>query len=275
MASIDLHTHSDASDGVLAPAALVKRAAAAGVGTLAVTDHDTVAGLAAAHAASLEAGIRLVPGTELSVRWEGRTLHVLGLGIDPTHAGLVAGLARLGAARAERAAGMLARLARSGAPVDSPVPDLARLTRTHLARALVAAGHARDLTQAFHRWLARGRPGHVAGEWADLADAVAWIKAAGGVAVLAHPARYKLSGAWMRRLLTAFKDAGGEAIEVAGGQSGPAEILHLGGLARRHGLAASAGSDFHGPQQPWLQLGRIPALPADLETVWERHGWAA
>lgn len=275
MVAIDLHSHSSASDGSCSPEELVSEAAAAGVRVLALTDHDTVTGIPAALSSAEPLGLRLIPGVELSVTWEGRSLHVVGLGIDPTSPSLNEGLTRLGAARDERAAAMVDRLARGGAPIAGVLDRRRGLTRTHLAKALVDAGHSRDLRQAFQRWLARGRPGYVAGRWAGLGEAVGWIRAAGGTAVLAHPLRYGLSGSWMRRLLVAFRDFGGEGLEVASGQGGPTEVATAAGHARRYGLLASAGSDFHGPDQPWLQLGRLPPLPGDLKTVWEARGWAA
>jgi predicted metal-dependent phosphoesterase TrpH len=275
MPHIDLHAHSDASDGQLTPAALVARAAAAGLKTLALTDHDSVAGLAAADAAARPLGLDLVPGVEISVGWEGHTVHVLGLGIEPDSPTLNAGLTDLQAARAVRARTIQTRLAKARVPVEVDDSDPARLTRTHFARALVAAGHASSLREAFQRFLTHGRAGYVRGDWASLEAAVGWIRAAGGIAVLAHPLRYKLSATKRRALLTAFQAAGGEGIEVVWGNASPDEIATAAELARRQGLMASVGSDFHGPEQHWLALGRLPALPRDLTPVWEARGWAA
>lgn len=275
MPVIDLHSHSDISDGQLAPADLVARAAAGGVATLALTDHDSVDGLAAAQAAASAHALRLIPGVEISVAWAGHSVHVLGLGIDPDSPDLNAGLLRLQAARARRAEAIHARLAKARVPVDTGTVPLARLTRTHFARALVAAGHAPGAREAFQRYLGPGRPGHVRGDWAELPEAVGWIRAAGGVAVLAHPLRYKLTATKRRTLLSEFVAAGGRGLEVVWGNASRDEIATAAELARQHGLLASVGSDFHGPEQHWLQLGRLGALPRDLTPVWEACGWAA
>jgi len=275
MPAIDLHSHSDISDGQLMPAELVARAAAGGVATLALTDHDSVDGLAAARAAASAHALRLIPGVEISVAWSGHSVHVLGLGIDPDSPDLNAGLLRLQAARARRAETIHARLAKARVPVDTGAVPPARLTRTHFARALVAAGHAPGPREAFPRYLGPGRPGHVRGDWADLGEAVGWIRAAGGVAVLAHPLRYKLTATKRRALLGEFVAAGGRGLEVVWGNASRDEIATAAELARQHGLLASVGSDFHGPEQHWIQLGRLGALPRDLTPVWEACGWAA
>lgn len=271
---IDLHCHSTASDGTLPPAALVARARDAGLRTLALTDHDCVAGLGEAEAAAQPAGLRLIAGVELSVTWQARTLHILGLGIRPQDAGLGAGLARLQAFRQWRAAEIARRLERAGVP--EPLAGARRLmlgeipSRSHFARYLVACGKARDFRDGIRKWLRQGRPGHVAGQWAALDEAVGWIRGAGGVAVIAHPARYELSATRLRLLLTEFKAAGGEGIEVLSGSHGAEEVRHYTGVALRYGLLASAGSDYHGPGEGHLELGRLPLLPEGLTPVW-RH----
>lgn len=266
----DFHTHSTASDGSLTPVELVDAAADAGVERLALTDHDTVAGLAQAAGQARRRGIDLVPGVELSTRWEGRTLHLVGLGVNPEDAALKAGLARLASLREVRAGRMAERLARLGlADVGPAAQQLAAgtPTRTHFARALVAQGHAKDSQDAFKRLLRRGKPGYVASEWVPLGEAMGWVHAAGGRAVLAHPHRYKLTGAWMRRLLSDFQALGGDAIEVVCGNTPPSQIQHLAGLARRFGFLASSGSDFHTPVLRWHKLGQLPSLPRDLVSV--------
>lgn len=266
----DFHTHSTASDGSLTPAELVDAAADAGLQRLALTDHDTVAGLAQAADQARRRGIELIPGVEISTRWEGRTLHLVGLGIDPVHPALTDGLATLAELRRARAEKMASRLEKLGlAGVGAAADALAAgtPTRTHFARALVAEGHAKDSQDAFKRLLKRGKPGFVASEWVPLADAVSWVHAAGGRAVLAHPHRYKLTGAWMRRLLSDFQALNGDAIEVVCGNTPPSQMQHLAGLARRFGFLASSGSDFHTPALRWHKLGQLPALPGDLISV--------
>lgn len=268
---IDLHTHSRASDGELTAPELLTEAAATGVRVLALTDHDTVTGLGQAAAAALARGVTLVPGVELSTTWEGSGVHVVGLGIDPEAAVLTRGLSRLQQERRRRAELIDRRLLRLGIPgalAGAEALAGGLVTRAHFARHLVAAGHAKDAAEVFKRLLGRGKPAHVAGEWAPLSEAVAWIRSAGGVAVLAHPQRYRLTATRLRRLVEAFKEAGGTALEVITGRQPPTAALVLAGLARRFGLLASLGSDFHGPGMPWGGLGRLPALPAGVDCVW-------
>lgn len=270
----DLHAHSTASDGTLTPAELVRAAAASGIRTLALTDHDSVAGLAEAGAAAAEAGLRLVPGVELSVTWESRTIHVVGLNIAPDHSGLNEGMRRLQAVRFERAKEMGRRLEKKGIPgtleIAAGLAGVGMVTRTHFARALVQLGHAASVRDVFDKFLAQGKPGHVPTVWAEMAAAVGWIIDAGGVAVLAHPQRYKMTGSWIRRLTGDFKAAGGQAIEVISGNATLSDIQTNTALARRFELLASVGSDYHGPEQVWLKLGKIPPLPDGLAPVWTR-----
>lgn len=270
----DLHAHSTASDGTLTPAELVRAAAASGIRTLALTDHDSVAGLAEAGAAAAEAGLRLVPGVELSVTWESRTIHVVGLNIAPDHSGLNEGMRRLQAVRFERAKEMGRRLEKKGIPgtleIAAGLAGAGMVTRTHFARALVQLGHAASVRDVFDKFLAQGKPGHVPTVWAEMAAAVGWIIDAGGVAVLAHPQRYKMTGSWIRRLTGDFKAAGGQAIEVISGNATLSDIQTNTALAHRFELLASVGSDYHGPEQVWLKLGKIPPLPDGLAPVWTR-----
>ncbi len=271
----DLHTHSSASDGRLSPGALVEQAQAAGVELLALTDHDTTAGLTAARRAAAAAGIDFVNGVEISVSWEGKTLHIVALGIDPDHPVLREGLAGLQRRREERARSIAQRLEKQG--VNDALQRARALagdgqvTRTHFARLLVDDAQVPDLKQAFRRHLAAGKPAYVSTQWAGLDEAIGWIHAAGGLAVLAHPLRYKLSGAWRQRMLGAFKAAGGDALEVSCGASQQAQDLALCTRdALNHGLLASIGSDFHGPEQRWLKLGRLAPLSSQLTPVWTR-----
>jgi predicted metal-dependent phosphoesterase TrpH len=274
----DLHTHSTVSDGTLTPADLVSRAVVQGVDVLSLTDHDATDGLDEARAAAERHGIRLVPGVEISVSWEGATLHIVGLGIAADHDPLVRGLADLRERRRQRGLEIGARLEAAG--VSGAVDGAAALasgpviSRTHFARFLVQQGHAQDLTRAFKRFLHRGGPGYVGGEWAGLGEAVSWINDAGGVAVIAHPGRYRLGSGRLRRLCEHFRELGGEAIEVVSGSQHASESPRLARLATEAGLAASVGSDYHGPEQRWLEPGRIPGLPGGCRPVWEHPALA-
>lgn len=278
-AAVDLHLHSDFSDGRLPPAELVALVARCAVHTFALTDHDTVAGLPEAAVAAHQRGLRLIPGVELSVTWAGHELHLLALGIDPDHPALRDGLARQAAIRRERARRIADRLARAGIPgALEGARDRARaghITRSHFARHLVESGHVADFGAAFHRYLGRGRPGHTRSRWVSLEEAIAWTRAAGGVAVLAHPHRYRLSGRWTRRLLEAFRAAGGEGLEVACGGGSAGAFAGNADHARRHDLEGSAGSDFHDPANPWIRPGRLTPLPPDITPVWHRWPGAA
>ncbi|MEL7449400.1 MAG: PHP domain-containing protein [Pseudomonadota bacterium] len=278
LSAIDLHTHSTASDGTLSPSALVAHAHAAGVRTLALTDHDCTDGIAEAQHRAAALGMRLVPGTEISVRWERRTLHVLALNPDIDDPTLRAGLDQQAASRDARARAIGHRLDKLGiAGAYEGARSLAAesmITRAHFARHLVAAGHCPDMNSAFKRWLGNGKRANVSADWAPLEDVLDWIGAAGGIAVLAHPTTYGLTGARMRRLLDAFSQTGGAAMEVVCGNAHPSVVETLAGYARRFGLAASVGSDFHTPDNPWVQPGRLRALPSGLQPVWELDAFA-
>ncbi len=272
MPHYDLHAHTYHSDGTLSPADLVMRAKANGVDVLALTDHDVTDGIAEARSAAQTVGIVLVPGVEISVTWGAITVHVVGLGIDTDCAPLQAGLAELRKFRAWRAEEMGRRLARRGIP-DAFAGARARaqgslISRTHFAQFLVSEGHARDVRQVFRNFLVSGKPGHVPGQWAELSDAVGWIRAAGGQAVIAHPARYKLSAGRLQQLLSEFKGAGGEAIEVVSGSHSRDDYQRFARIAAQHDLMASTGSDYHGPEAPWVELGRLPPLPESCRPVW-------
>ncbi len=274
MIRYDLHCHSNVSDGTLEPAQLVARAAACDVRRLALTDHDTVAGLDAARAAAKAHGVELIAGVELSAAWRRRSIHVVGLGFDPAAPALRAGLGRLAALRAERAERIAHSLERAGIPGAlvgaRAVARGPSLGRTHFARFLWRRLGLRHLGEVYRRYLVHNRPGHVHVEWPSLEDAVGWIRAAGGIAVLAHPGRYRLTRTKLRELLDAGQGAGLEGIEVANGRSTPAEIGWLADVARRHGLLASAGSDFHTHEQCWIELGRLKPVPDDLPHVLDR-----
>ncbi|MCP1675520.1 putative metal-dependent phosphoesterase TrpH [Natronocella acetinitrilica] len=270
--SIDLHAHSTASDGRLPPAELVERAAGAGVRVLALTDHDTLSGLPEALTAAGPLGMQLVAGVEISTLWERREIHVVGLGVDPADARLTDGLDWNQQLRRQRFAQMVERLEQKGGitglggVMEEEVAG--QPGRLHLARHLVEHGWARTVQQAFDRYLRRGRAGYVRAEWMSLESAVSLIRAAGGIAVLAHPLAYKLTGAWMQRLLTAFTQAGGQGLEVVVGTADRRRVDQSLGYALRHGLLGSVGSDFHGPNPAGIEPGRLLPLPAAVAPVW-------
>ncbi len=270
---VDLHSHSTRSDGLLSPAALVERAAQRGVDMLALTDHDELSGLPEAREAAAGWGLRLIDGVEISVLWEDITLHIVGLCVNSEHGPLLNGLAGIRAGREQRAQRMAASLAAAGiagslegARRHATNPGL--VSRAHFARYLVEAGHARDTNAVFRNYLTPGKPGFVAHQWATLVDAVNWINDSGGVAVIAHPGRYPLNQQQCERLLVEFAAMGGAAIEVVTGAHTPAEFVIWARYARRFGLRASAGSDFHGPGEGYRDLGNVPVLPAGCDPVW-------
>lgn len=276
MLNYDLHCHSNASDGLLAPAELVRRAAGNGVDVLALTDHDEISGLGEARTHAAELGLRFIDGVEVSVSWGGITIHIVGLNIDPENARLRQGLHAIRSGRTERAKRMAEDLARAGIPgslegayayVDNP--NL--IGRTHFARFLVEKRHVSDVKSAFQHYLVSGKPGYVPHQWATLEDGLAYIKAGGGIAVLAHPGRYKLTRGEMRTFLGEFKDGGGGGIEVVTSSHSAEQYLEYAILANEFGLLASRGSDFHGPGESRIDLGRLPNLAAGLKPVW--HDW--
>ncbi len=274
--NVDLHCHSLVSDGTLAPAAVVERAHANGVQMLALTDHDELSGLAAAGARARELGLRFINGVEISVSWANETIHIVGLRVDPTEPTLVQGLAGIRAGRDQRARQMAAQLAAvgvhgslEGAQRHVGNPEL--ISRSHFARYLVEAGYVASTQEAFDRYLLKGKPGYVEQRWARLEEAVAMIRAAGGVAIIAHPARYRLAdrgalGLWT--LAETFREAGGSGIEVVSSSHGPADRERFARWSVQLGLAASLGSDFHDPTESRVDLGASQRLPAGLVPVW-------
>jgi predicted metal-dependent phosphoesterase TrpH len=271
----DLHCHSTCSDGLYSPTEVVERAHANGVDLLALTDHDETAGLDEAATAAARLGLGFVPGVEVSVSWLHETIHIVGLGIDATNTELQRGLASVRGGRNARARRMSDALAEigihgvlEGALKYAGNPAL--VSRAHFARYLVEIGIAPHLDAVFQHYLTRGKPGFVETKWAALADAVGWIRAAGGIAVVAHPGRYKLSDAQLEALLKAFVAAGGEGIEVVSGSQSPSKMGKFARYARRFGLLASRASDFHGDRESRVDLGGCEPLPGDLKPVWER-----
>jgi predicted metal-dependent phosphoesterase TrpH len=273
----DLHSHSLASDGTLAPAALVQAACDAGVNVLALTDHDSTDGLEEAGRQAGAAGLCLIPGVEISVSWRSITVHVLGLHVDPQCDALQAGLSGLRAFRDWRAEEIGRRLARAGiGGAHAGACALSRgriVSRTHFAHFLVAQGRARSVGEVFKRFLVHGKPGYVTGQWASLEEALGWIRAAGGLAVIAHPARYPLSGSRLRQLLGEFRELGGVGLEVVSGSHTRDDMNAMAGHARTLDLLASCGSDFHGPENPWVHLGQLAELPAGCHPIWESEDW--
>ena len=270
----DLHCHSVVSDGTLTPEALAARAAANGVELWALTDHDEVSGQERAAAAAKACGMRYVCGVEISVTFLNQTVHIVGLGVDPENTALRAGLAATRGGRTARARDMAAELARVGIPgvfegALKYVGNPELISRSHFARYLVEAGVCPDTNSVFRKYLAAGKPGYVPHRWASLADAVGWITGAGGVAVIAHPARYKFSANEEFALFTEFKGHGGAGVEVVTGSHTSAEYLTYGAAATDYGLAASRGSDFHSPDESHTDLGSLPYLPGALTPVWE------
>jgi 3',5'-nucleoside bisphosphate phosphatase len=271
----DLHCHSTVSDGQLAPSAVAQLARSGGVTLWALTDHDEIGGQHEAREAAEALGMRYLSGVEISVTWASRTVHIVGLHVDPACSALVEGLARTRDGRATRAEAIGERLGELGIPdaykgalryVSNP--DL--ISRTHFARFLVESGRAQSMQDAFSRWLGEGKPGYVAHRWAKLADAVSWIKAAGGEAVIAHPGRYDYTPLEFDTLFSEFIDLGGKAIEVVTGSHTPDQYAEYAAVARRFGFEASRGSDFHAPGPDSIVPGSLPPLPANLKPVWER-----
>lgn len=275
MLEVDLHCHSTRSDGLMTPREVAARAAAQGVKVFALTDHDDLGGLDEARAEAEARGMRFIDGVEISVSWTHDTLHIVGLNIDPRNEALVEGLRGVRAGRDVRAGRIAADLERVGVPdalagarKHARNPEL--VSRAHFARYLVERGFASDTDSAFRRYLTAGHPGYVQHQWATLDEAVRWITGAGGVAVIAHPGRYKLDSRKREQMLGEFRDLGGAGVEVVTGSHTQSEYGTWARYAQRYGLHASAGSDYHGPGESWLELGKVPDLPNGLTGVWQR-----
>jgi 3',5'-nucleoside bisphosphate phosphatase len=271
----DLHCHSTVSDGQFAPAEVARRAHAGGVTLWALTDHDEIGGQHEARRAAEEFGMAYLAGVEISVTWASRTVHIVGLNVDPDCQALIDGLERTRNGRAARAEAIGERLATLGIPdayqgalkfVSNP--DL--ISRTHFARFMVEKGYASSTQDVFTRFLGDGKPGYIAHCWSKLADAVHWIQTAGGEAVIAHPGRYDYTQLEFDALFGEFIDLGGKAIEVVTGSHTPDQYREYADVARRFGFEASRGSDFHAAGEGRVDLGSLPPLPSDLKPVWER-----
>lgn len=271
--SIDLHAHSNISDGLLTPAELIEHAAMQRVDVLALTDHDDTAGLAIAETEAARWGIQLIKGVEISVTWKKRTLHIVGLKIDPEYAPLKNGLAKIREGRHVRAVGMAAGLEKIGISGSLEgayaYAQEGIISRTHFARFLVEQGIAKDNKAVFKRYLVKGKPGYFEHEWASLEDAISWITDSGGVAVLAHPGRYELGRTNMLLLLEEFRALGGAAIEVVTGSHTVDQYVEFAKYAHQFGLQASQGSDYHGKGISYMGMGRLPALPGKCIPVWQ------
>ena len=271
----DLHCHSTVSDGQLAPADVARRAQANGVTLWALTDHDELGGQAEARQTAEQLGMRYLSGVEISVTWASRTVHIVGLNVDPACQALIDGLARTRDGRAARAEAIGELLATMGVPhayegalkyVSNP--DM--ISRTHFARFMVESGYAASTQDVFTRYLGDGKPAYIAHCWSKLADAVRWIQVAGGEAVIAHPGRYEYTQLEFDALFGEFIDLGGKAIEVVTGSHTPDQYREYADVARRFGFEASRGSDFHAAGEGRVELGSLPPLPSDLTPVWER-----
>ena len=276
MLNADLHCHSIVSDGTLTPTALAQRAKANGVDLWALTDHDELDGIAEARSAAAAVGLRFLAGVEISITWSGKTVHIVGLGVDEHNPELRAGLGSVRGGRERRGREIAESLAHvgiagafEGAMKHADNPEM--LGRTHFARFLVESGVKPTVSEVFKHYLVEGKPGFVPHRWGTLEQAVGWIRGAGGRAVIAHPARYGLSELQRDALIEAFRDLGGEGIEVVTGSHTPQEYDNYARVARRTGLLASRGSDFHGMTESGADLGSLPPLPADLKPVW--HDW--
>ncbi len=270
----DLHCHSVVSDGTLTPEELAARAHANGVQLWALTDHDEIKGQQRAAAAAHALGLDYLSGVEISVTFADTTVHIVGLGFDMADAALAAGLAATRGGRGARAQEIARQLAQAGHPgaYEGALryvgnPEL--ISRTHFARHLVDSGVCRDTSEVFRRFLTEGHPGYVPHRWAALGDAVRWIREAGGMAVIAHPGRYRFTPTEEYALFSEFKQHGGQAVEVVTGSHMPSEYPVYAAMAREFGLAASRGSDFHSPNESHTDLGQLPALPAQLTPVWQ------
>nr|WP_198951301.1 3',5'-nucleoside bisphosphate phosphatase [Pigmentiphaga sp. NML080357] len=271
--NVDLHCHSNVSDGMLAPAELVARAHRNGVDVLALTDHDEIGGLLQAADAARGLGMHFVPGVEISVTWAGETIHIVGLRIDPHDATLAEGLRDTRSGRERRGREMAEQLAAVGIPgafegALRHVGNPQLISRTHFARFLVEQGVCRDVSEVFQNYLVEGKPGYVPMRWATLPDAVRWILGAGGVAVIAHPGRYHYTPLQFQALYDEFLQLGGSGIEVVTGSHIPEQYREYAEVARHYGFLASRGSDFHAPSESRIDLGRLPQLPAHLTPIW-------
>ena len=271
--TIDLHCHSTISDGLYSPEELVAYAHEQGVKVLALTDHDDMGGLSRARRAAEQHGMQFINGVEISVTWKKRTLHIVGLKVNPDYAPLKAALDAVKQGRLDRAKLMAEGLEKVGIEGSfegaQAIADNSIMTRSHFARFLVEAGYVKDVKTVFKKFLVKGKPGFVEHEWMTLEEAVTLIKDSGGVAVIAHPGRYDLGRTNMPLLMHQFRMCGGEAIEVVTGSHTPPQYSQFAKIAHQFSLKSSLGSDFHGPGMSYMAMGRIAELPANCIPVWQ------
>ena len=272
----DLHTHTTASDGELPPEALIIKAKENGIDVIAITDHDTTAGIPQAAAEADKQNIKMLIGIELSVSWMDKNFHIVGLDIDPDNPALKESLNNTRDLREQRAVEIGRRLDKHGVSnaynEARELAGLQTITRSHFARVLIEQGFAKDSREVFKKYLIHNKPGYVKTEWIEMETGLKLIKESGGVAILAHPLRYNITASWLRKFLTAFKAAGGEGIEVVTGSSSADEIKTTASFAKRFELTGSAGSDFHGFDNTWVKLGQLAPMPRSVMPVWEN--WA-
>ncbi|XYJ11768.1 3',5'-nucleoside bisphosphate phosphatase [Telluria sp. B2] len=276
MLKVDLHCHSNVSDGVLTPAAVAAYARKGGVDAWALTDHDEVGGIKAARAAAKEVGMRFVPGVEISVTWANQTVHLVGLHVDEDNPELLAGLVATRHGRDARGREIAAQLEAAGIPgaYEGALkyvgnPDL--LSRTHFARYIVETGICDTTSEVFRKYLTEGKPGYVPHRWATLEQAMGWIRSAGGIPVIAHPGRYKFDATAEGALFDEFRQRGGNAIEVVTGSHTPDQYETYAEVARRYGFLASRGTDFHAPGESRVEFDALPPLPSSVTPIW--HDW--
>jgi predicted metal-dependent phosphoesterase TrpH len=269
----DLHCHSIISDGTLTPEDLALRAHKNGVQLWSLTDHDVIGGQKRAQLAAQNLGMKYLGGVEISVSWMGQTIHIVGIGIDPENPRLIEGLRKTRDGRSARGKEIARQLEVIGIPgvyegalTYAGNPEL--LSRTHFARYLVEKKVCRSIDDVFKNYLVEGKPGYIGHEWASLEESVQWITAAGGIAVIAHPGRYRLSDMQKHELYQAFKNAGGKGIEVITGSHTPSQYEEYAKIAQQYGFYASRGSDFHDPDESRIDLGQLPHLPSTLQPVW-------
>jgi len=273
----DLHSHSTASDGTFSPSELVRHAIEQNVSHLALTDHDNTNGLDEALGLATELDLELIPGIEISVTWSKQTVHILGLCIDPGNSEMQSGLLNLMDYRDWRATEIALRLEKAGIPGAYDGANKYRsgriFSRTHFARFLVDSGYAKSIRDVFKHYLIPNKPGHVPGKWATLEDCLSWIKLAGGIAVIAHPARYGFTATRLRKLMAEFKELGGTAIEVVSGSHSNDDIRYMSELANQFEFYSSCGSDFHSTDNQFINLGKMPPLPEKCVPIWTHSDW--
>ncbi len=273
----DLHCHTDCSDGHLSPGDLVLRAKTKGVDVLAITDHDTIAGLQMAEVAARELGLHLIPGIEFSSQWLHNSVHIVGLNVSVESPELQQAISIQNESREQRSIQIAEKLNKLGIggslEAAREIAGSATVARPHFAQYLIAKGYAKDMNAAFKKYLGQGKPADVKYQWPEIATVIGWIKAAGGIAVLAHPAKYELTRTRLCKLVSEFAEAGGDALEIISGQQPDSLTKDLLRIANQYNLYASCGSDFHQPNQPWQELGQFGTLPEQAKPVWQLMGF--